>query len=276
MSNNIIKTIRNGKVIDTVIATDRSLLYGDGIFTTIAIKQGKAQFLQDHFDRLDRDARQLKIDNIPLQKIKTSLLKLIHDTEHAIVRVSISRGCGERGYRQHNSSPVFWLTLSPWPSSNENFNKEGINLRICQQRLSHNPALAGIKHCNRLEQVLARNEWQDEQFQEGLMLDYHDHVLEGTMSNLFIVKNGHIVTPDLTFAGVKGIIRQRIIDLSNKLSIPLSISNLTIEDVISADTLFITNSVIGIWPVKQLNDQTYKKNPIIGQLADELNKQMSG
>jgi len=276
LSKNIIKTICNGKSIANEIATDRSLLYGDGVFTTIAIQQGKPLLLQQHFDRLLKDATQLKINNIPINEIRSSLLLLINDVDNGIVRISISRSSGERGYLCQNSKPVFWITLSEWPNHIEKFRKSGINLRICQHRLSTNPALAGIKHCNRLDQVLARNEWHDDKYQEGLMLDQSDFVLEGTMSNLFLIKNRQLLTPNLTLAGVNGIIRQQIIELASTLSIPLSITNLTIHDLNTADALFVTNSVIGIWPVNQLNEQKFIKDPIIGQLADELNKQTSG
>jgi len=139
-------------------------------------------------------------------------------------------------------------------------------------RLGRNPELAGIKHLNRLEQVLARNEWTDD-FQEGLMLDTESNVIEGTMSNLFLINQSGLLTADLSQCGIEGVIRQRIMAWAYQNDIPCSLNkHLRLEDVFAADALFICNSVIGIWPVKQLENMTYALDNALMQrlLKDEV------
>jgi len=268
------QTLRNGEVIDAEIASDRSLLYGDGIFTTIAVRDYRPALLQHHLDRLLNDGKRLNITGIPIDDIKDSLFSLCQDLEQAVIRITVSRGSGVRGYFCQDVTPVFWITVSEWPDHIDKYRKQGINLRICSQKLSYNPELAGIKHCNRLEQVMARNEWDTELFQEGIMLDREGNVIEGTMSNLFLIKNGQIYTPDLTGCGVNGIIRKTVIELVENLGISLKVTTLNTQDLQEADAVFVSNSIIGLWPVNRLNNKQFTGDPIIQQLSDELGKQI--
>ena len=263
---------RNGEPISTAIATDRSLLYGDGVFTTIAINNGQPLLFQKHLNRLTNDCQRLKIDNLSIEDIKSQFFSAITNVERGIVRITISRSSGGRGYLCNKAEPVIWISVNDWPSHIELYRQSGINCRICQQPIHPNPSLAGIKHCNRLEQVLARNEWHDDQYQEGLMLDPDGNVIEGTMSNIFLIKDQQIFTSDLAFAGVDGIIRKTIIDIAMRLQIPLIVSTISVQDLLTADTLFITNSVIGIWRINKLNEQQYDNHPMIETLESELGK----
>ena len=263
---------RNGESISRATATDRSLLYGDGVFTTIAISKGQPLLFQKHLNRLTNDCQRLKIDNLSIEDIKSQFFSAIANVERGIVRVTISRSSGGRGYLCNNAEPVIWVSVNDWPTHIDSYRQSGINCRICQQLIHPNPSLAGIKHCNRLEQVLARNEWHDDQFQEGLMIDPDGNVIEGTMSNLFLIKDQQIFTPDLAFAGVDGIIRKAIIDIAKRLRIPLIISNISVQDLLAADALFVTNSVIGIWRINKLNEQPYNNHPMINTLENELGK----
>ena len=268
------KTQRNGQNVDPEIATDRSFLYGDGVFTTIVINEGVPLLLEQHLARLLRDCNRLKIDNVCVETIRASLFSSIEGIKQAILRITISRSSGERGYLCQNPEPVVWTHISDGPADIEKHRTQGISLRLCHYRLTQNPYLAGIKHCNRLEQVLARNEWNNSDFQEGLMLDQDDNVIEGTMSNLFCIKGREIFTPDLTFTGVEGIIRQLIINITKQLSVPLTIENISIAMLKEADAIFVTNSVIGIWPVAQFDDRSYERHSLIQILEEELGKQL--
>ena len=134
-------------------------------------------------------------------------------------------------------------------------------------RISKQPALAGIKHLNRLEQVLARAEWRDE-FAEGLLCDSEENVIAGTMSNLFLVAAGTLRTPDLSESGVAGVVRAEILDTAARLGIRAEIGRITKSDVESADELFLTNSLIGIWPIARLESKSY----VVGQITQTLQK----
>jgi len=178
----------------------------------------------------------------------------------------LTRGIGGRGYRQPETIKITrYIALHPYPDYPESYKSKGISARFCETRLGLNPLLAGLKHNNRLEQVLARSEWQDE-VQEGLMLNLHDEVIEGTMSNLFIVKNQQIMTAQITQSGVNGIMRQIIIEQFKKLRNAVKETTLSIEDVLQADELFVTNSVIGVWPISRLEDKSY----VIGDVTQQV------
>jgi 4-amino-4-deoxychorismate lyase len=125
----------------------------------------------------------------------------------------------------------------------------GVCVRVCRQQLAEQPALAGMKHLNRLEQVLARAEWSDPQIAEGLMLDQRARLIEGTMSNIFLVRDGVVRTPQLHRCGVAGVMRQIVMEQL----VAVTETDLVLDDVIAADEVFLTNSVIGIWPVVRID-----------------------
>jgi 4-amino-4-deoxychorismate lyase len=132
------------------------------------------------------------------------------------------------------------------------YKEQGIIARFCDTRLGLNPVLAGIKHLNRLEQIMARAEWTDPDIQEGIMLDINGHVIEGTMTNLFYIKDDVLYTPSLKLAGVAGITRGMIIAISTDHGMSVIEHTCTKDELLTADELFVCNSIIGIWPIKQI------------------------
>ena len=198
--------------------------------------------------------------------------RIVSNSSTAILKIIITRGSGGRGYQQPTKlEPTRIFSLHPFPDYPATYKQQGISTRFCQHKLGHNPELAGLKHLNRLEQVLARAEWQDNTIQEGLMLDISEHVIEGTMSNLFLGKNNVLYTPILNMCGVNGILRQIIVELAAKQGIKLIESTLNKQDILSADELFITNSIIGIWPIKTLEHKNYAIGPLSRKFAIWLN-----
>ena len=238
----------NGTVQTQINITDRGFQYGDGLFETIAVFNGKPCFLNRHLERLTQGCQRLKIPAPDLNLLQTEIQHLCQGTETAVLKIIITRGSGGRGYRQPDPIlPTRVLSLHPFPT----YPNDGITARFCQTRLSLNPTLAGLKHLNRLEQVLARSEWTDE-VMEGIMLDINERVIEGTMSNLFYIKNQQLYTAKLTQSGVAGIIRSLIIEQHNVIE-----HDYTKTELLNADELFICNAVIGIMPVKQLEQQFF-------------------
>lgn len=247
----------NGECKSTIEATDRGLQYGDGLFETIEIIQGQPVFLQQHLARLKTGCLSLKIPFPAEAILRDEITRVSKDTAHGVVKLMLTRGSGGRGYRQPETIQVTRLVaLYPFPDYPESYTTQGIKVRFCALRLGLNPVLAGLKHNNRLEQVLARAEWHDE-FQEGLMLNLNEHVIEGTMSNLFVLKDQVIYTPEIKLSGIKGVMRQVIINIARQNHMALQEALLTREFVLAADELFMTNSVMGIWPVKSLEHNTY-------------------
>lgn len=241
-----------------ISALDRGLAYGDGLFETYRVKNGRPCLWKDHAERLLRGCQRLRIPEPDIDALEQEALTVCADSDEAILKLILTRGAGGRGYRAPlDPRPWHGFSLHPRPDYPEFIHSEGIKLRVCDMRLGRNSELAGIKHLNRLEQVLARNEWTDD-FQEGLMLDTESNVIEGTMSNLFLITQSGLLTADLSQCGIEGVIRQRIMAWAYQNDIPCSLNkHLRLEDVFAADALFICNSVIGIWPVKQLENMTY-------------------
>ena len=263
----------NGESRHLVDVSDRGFQYGDGLFETLEVLQGKALFLDRHLQRLTDGCQRLLLPPPDWQLLQQEAQQLISNTEHGVLKIIITRGVGGRGYRQPDAIvPTRLLSLHPYPQYPSALKSQGIVTRFCDQLLSINPSLAGIKHLNRLEQVLARAEWRDEAIQEGLMRDSNGHLIEGTMSNLFMVKNAVLYTPALTQSGIAGIVRQLVLEFAEQISLPVSIQSLNKDQLLQADEVFVTNSVIGIWPVKQIAEQFFQVGAWTQRLQTLLNQ----
>ncbi len=263
----------NGSEQHCLDIADRGFQYGDGLFETIAIENAHPVFLREHLHRLKTGCSILKIP-YPGDALIISELKLLLDSESsAVLKIILSRGKGGRGYRQPETiEPTRILSLHPYPDYPESYKTNGIRARLCDFRMGANPALAGVKHLNRLEQVLARSEWRDEDIQEGLMLDINDYLVEGTMSNVFIAKDKQLLTPILDNNGVKGIIRQIILDYADQYDLNMRCTKIQPQTIFEADEIFVSNSVIGLWPVASLGQYRYQIGPVSHQAQALLTK----
>lgn len=266
----------NGEPAHCVDPADRGLQYGDGLFETLEVRRGRPLFLDRHLRRLALGCRRLMIPMPDAGLLEAEALSLTTGREAAVLKLIVTRGSGGRGYRQPDViQPTRLFSLHPYPEYPAHYQTNGVVADFCRQRLSCNPTLAGIKHLNRLEQVLARAEWADDGRQEGLMLDSLDRVVEGTMSNLFIVKDGALLTPGLADCGVAGIVREWILAFAAAENLPAAEVAITVDRVLAADEAFVTNSVIGIWPVRQLAERGFAVGPVTQHIraAYQLAKQ---
>ena len=236
---------------------DRGLHYGDGLFETLAVTNGRVRCWKDHWQRLQEGCSRVGIRCPDQELIKQEIAALSQGVARQVIKVLLTRGSAPRGYRvDPNAAPRRILLASAWPEYPSQWARDGVRVRLCQTRLGHNPSLAGIKHCNRMEQVLARSEWRDE-VEEGLMQDLDGNIIEGTMSNVFLVRGGTLVTPDLERCGVAGVTRQRILRQAPTLGIPVEVTQVGIEEVRCAEGLFLCNTLIGVWPVRVFEEQDY-------------------
>ena len=272
------KILINGKQQNRISVYDRALHYGDGIFETIAYKNNCLIYWREHLQRLNNACNILKLDmideNIWLKDIK----KIIKGSDQdLVIKLVYSRGEGQRGYKIPDTvSPVRMVMSSPLPRYADEIYSHGVELTICQTPASSNARLAGIKHLNKLDNVLARNEWSDEEIFEGLMLDDFGNVIEGTMSNVFAVKNNSLYTPILKRSGVNGIIRQRIIDLAKNDNIVTQQIEIKLDKLLEMDEIFITNSLTGLCPVNKIDTSRYKIGTITQQLMLKLQQDTNG
>lgn len=267
-------TLVNGIEVDQISVHDRAVQYGDGLFETIAIRNGEPEYWQLHMDRLLAGCDRLFINRPDTDSLLRQSLALSQQQAAAVLKIIVSRGEGGRGFRIHQDMPATTIvSISAWPEYPAQYYTEGVTIRSCDTLLSQQPRLAGIKHLNRLEQILARAEWSDEGIAEGLLCDNRGHLIEGTFSNLFLLQDGVIVTPDLTNCGVAGIMRQLVLDACDSAAVNYRIESLNTVQAKASDEIFLTNSLLGVWPVRQWDDKTYRVNgEILTRLIKHINK----
>lgn len=261
----------NGESKHAIDIADRGFQYGDGLFETIEVLNGIPVFLSQHLHRLFQGCHRLLIPAPDKEMLIKEAFLLAHESPRAVLKLIITRGCGGRGYRQPETIIATRLfSLHPFPDYSDSYQQQGISAKYCHHRLGINPGLAGIKHMNRLEQIIARAEWNSPAIQEGLMMDVNGNVIEGTMSNVFLVKENSLYTPCVKQCGVEGVIRNIVILIAKKNKMHVVEKNINKEELYAADELFLTNSIIGIWPIKQLEMQRYKKGSLTTRLQSLL------
>ncbi|ORU90999.1 MAG: 4-amino-4-deoxychorismate lyase [Cycloclasticus sp. symbiont of Poecilosclerida sp. N] len=242
----------NGVLNGSVNPQDRGLQYGDGLFETILIESGCAVFLQEHLERLQKGCEALAFPKLDREVIISEVSQLISDKQSGVIKITLTRGVGERGFLPP-ISPNITRLVSYYPSDAPvRKSLTSMALLLCETRLARQPLLAGIKHLNQLERVLARAELRGEEQLEGLMLDTEGAVIEGTMSNLFIVKDDALITPKLNSCGVAGVIRQVVIQQARKEGVVCKEAILQLDDVKNSDEIFMTNSLMPVRFVDQL------------------------
>lgn len=190
----------------------------------------------------------------------------------AIAKIIVTRGSGERGYAAPAIVMPTRIVMAAPFGDNPELATHGIKARVCTLRLGAQPALAGVKHLNRLENVLARREWSDSDIREGVLLDEAGDVVGGTMSNLFIVENGMLATPVLERAGVAGVTRERIVERAARSDVACRVERIPLERLLCAAEIFVVNSVIGAWPVRALADRTWDAGPVTARVQRWLDE----
>jgi len=261
----------NGKPGNLISIRDRGLLYGDGVFRTLRATQGKAQHWLLHYKKLQHDCTALGITCPDVALLSAELNDLLVQHPDGVMKLIVTRGEGTRGYAPSiQSTPTHIWDVSPLPDYPADWAIYGIKARLCQLRLSQQPRLAGIKHLNRLENVLAAAEWNDADIAEGVLLDAPGNVIEGTRSNLFMVRDGTLLTPDLSCCGVAGVQRERVMEYAATHGIPCRTAQFGLAKLLAADEIFLVNSVIGLWPVRELQDRTWCYHPISRQVQKWL------
>ncbi|MCU1729093.1 aminodeoxychorismate lyase [Pseudomonas sp. 7P_10.2_Bac1] len=245
---------------------DRGLAYGDGLFETIAVRAGQPLLLDLHLQRLAQGCSRLAIA-ADHALIRSELLAYAHAMGEGVLKFILTRGDSLRGYSASpEAQPRRILQASPAAAYPLAYASEGVQLFDCATRLAEQPLLAGLKHLNRLEQVLARAEWQDPAYAEGLMRDTSGRVIEGVFSNLFLVCDGVLVTADLQRCGVAGVMRAALLAHAEQHAIPCLITDISLTQLQQADEVFLCNSVYGIWPVRAFAELSWSVGPLTRKL----------
>lgn len=251
----------DGELVIDSLLVDRGLFYGHGLFESILLDQGRTPLESLHFARLARDAPRLHlpldIDCLREQFARFKVNLQSHNIDSGVVKVIITAGIGGAGYRLPESViPRHLFLHRPLPPDNDAI-AQGVSLREIDYRLPTNPLLAGIKHLNRLDQIMARAEWSDHYF-DGIMLDTDGAVIETTCANIFVRSAQGWATPSLTQCGIKGVMRTLVMDeLLPSIQQPVREAELTLHDVVSCREIFICNAVRGIMPVVNVSNKYF-------------------
>lgn len=254
-------TLINGDSPGQITAANRGLQYGDGLFETVAVVDGRPLLWDAHMARLQRDAHRLGFDPPPEERLTYEVAALARVHPQAVLKIVVVRAAQGRGYRGRTRESERVVTAWPWPTLAP---AGALDIAWCATPLARQPRLAGMKHLNRLEQVLAQNEL-DPACWEGLMQDTAGWVIEGTMSNVFIVSDGVLATPRLDQAGVAGVMRDQVLHRARERGIPVIVEALSRERVLAADEVFLTNSLMGVRTVRSLPGRVYGP-PVLGPL----------
>ena len=261
----------NGKPSAGLSVNDRGLSYGDGVFRTFLVNNGVPHHWELQYQKLSQDCQALGI-SCPNNDVLTSDIKtLFNDGTDAIAKIIVTRGESSRGYAVPNDIQANRVVIkSAMPIYPLNNQTQGVNLHLCELKLGLQPKLAGVKHLNRLENVLARMEWKDASIADGLLLDSNDNVIECTMSNIFARYGNELITPSLEECGVAGIARARIIENTKRFNLDIKIEALKLNKLMQADEIIICNSLFGAWQVVSFNGKQWAKQGLDGQLRKML------
>jgi len=222
---------------------DRGLQFGEALFETMLLRDGRLPLLEFHLDRLQRGCEQLSLPMPDVAGIESELRPHCQEPGRWVIKLIYSAGPGGRGYgRPDFLRPQLYIGKAPAPERHSG----PLRLLLCEIYLAQQPQLAGIKHGNRLEQVLARREVDAAGCDEGLLLDSEGRVIEAVAANLFVVRAGKLLTPSLDLCGVDGVMRRAIMTLAQGQGLSVHVDDLTVADIESADEVFLSNSLQGI------------------------------
>jgi 4-amino-4-deoxychorismate lyase len=251
----------DGAACDSISIADRGFAFGDGVFRTLAVRAGRPLNWRWQLRRLLADCDTLGLAP-PAGEVVLEEIRRVAPAD-AVVKVIVTRGSSGRGYGVKPGAPatrvVAAFAPAPYPPANA---QDGVRVRRCALVASEQPRVAGAKTLNRLDNVLARSEWDDPSIAEGLIADSGGRVVEGTMSNLFIATLGRVFTPDLSRCGVIGAQRERVRELLRASGIECAVCEISWGDVEAAEEVFLTNSLIGLWPVHALEERHWPVGPI--------------
>ena len=248
------RVLVDGAADDRLSVLDRGLAYGDGLFESIRLVDGRAPLWPRHMQRLAEGCRRLGLPAPDANLLWREARQVGRDMPQAVVRITVTRGNGERGYAVPASPRPLRIVaaFAPPQVAGETY-RQGIRVRLCELRLAEQPWLAGIKHLNRLEQVLARSEWSDPAIAEGLLCDTGGRLICATMANLFAVVDGSLLTPSLERCGVAGVARAEVLDACPRARV----AELLPATLAHASEVFLSSSVRGIVPVRALDQHVY-------------------
>jgi 4-amino-4-deoxychorismate lyase len=246
---------------DLAWAQERGLHYGDGLFETMVLQQGRLRLAKRHVARLAEGCRRLGINADAATLVADAACRAALQGPRALVKLIVTRGVATaRGYAPSGEEQARSLTLVyPLPDDTEDC--LGVDAVSLDMPLGENPRLAGLKHLNRLELVLARQALGNSAF-EGILCSSRGMLACGTMSNIFIVLAGRLFTPRVDRCGIAGVMRAEVLDAAEGLGFPTVVDDLPASVLAEADECFLTNARLGVQPVTRLDGRSLPRGPL--------------
>ena len=266
---------REDSSIDTVPVNDRGLQYGDGLFETVAIRDGEPRLWPYHWARLQQGCKRLSI-RVPSEdsiraRLAAALQLHAEISAYCTAKLVVTAGVGERGYgRARNPAAEVYTGLFASAPPPDEYYRDGVDSIVCETRLAAGSPVAGLKTLNRIEQVLARSEVMTAGVFEGLTMDADDNLICGTMSNVFIVKNQQLVTPGVDRCGVAGVMRAKLLDLLRDDGADVAVASVRHDELRDCDEVFVCNSQFGVIPVKSCGQLVWSVGPFTHQVMSQL------
>lgn len=248
----------NGQQHDALAASDRGLQFGDGCFTTARVRDGNIDLLPWHLERMQQAAQRLLLPAVDWAALECEMRHAAASLQLGVVKAILTRGSGGRGYSpQGCAAPTRIVTRSTYPTHYLSWRDEGITLALSPVALARNPLLAGLKHLNRLEQVLIRAHLDQADAHETLVLDTAGMLVECCAANLFWRKGKNVFTPNLDQAGVAGVMRRRVIELLQGSEYLLHDVSEPITTLADAEEVLVCNALMPLLPVNRAQSWRY-------------------
>ena len=265
----------NGRKSTRIDCRDRGLQYGDGVFETMRVYQGRVRLLEYHLERLAVGCRQLGIAGPVLPALRRELERIASRRREGVLKLIVTRGSGRRGYRPTGREKCTRiLTLDALPKAVLSDASRPARVRLCATPLGLNRRLAGLKTLNRLESVMARTEWSDARIWEGLMRDVDENIVCGTMSNLFLRSGSTLMTPVLDRCGVAGVMRRWVLERAGELGLHAIEGRVRWQNLSDAEEVFMSNAVVGLRSVALIEHGRQRLGYTVFETANQLRRRL--
>ncbi len=261
----------NGKPDCQVNPLERGLAYGDGLFATMRFSGGEVLFLRAHLQRLTQGAKRLGFDWCASDSLISQITHLALTRGDGCIKLLLGRGVGGRGYAAPTSGSITEIvSLHAIPSHYSQWQNTGVSLKSSEVKLAQQPLLAGIKHLNRLEQVLIKSKKLPSGFEDWLVMDQKRNVIESSMANLFLVDGNNVITPSIALAGVAGVMREQVIYALIARGFDLHIHDVSYQQLSQFEHGFITNSLFGLVDINRIDNLTYARSSFTHSIRHSL------
>ena len=244
----------------------RAAQFADGLFETMVVKQGQIQGLNYHTQRLGSGCERLDIQ-LPDKNLAQLLIAYAHKfvelsgLSSGVLKIIVSRGNSQRGYGYDESiTSKVTAFYNPLPQYEAKLYEQGVSVKSLTTECAMQKQMAGLKHLNRLENVLAKKELGGQAF-EGLMFNHLGFAIEGTSSNIFFEKDNQLFTPKLSVSGVAGVMRACILNYAKTRNIKMKIDDIARGQLDQFEQGFLCNSVMGIVPIAEFDGRLFKIGP---------------